>query len=174
MSETAKAAEAIKRATDQATRSDAAAKTAKESTGETSQVAREAADRARDAGQSMQHAWLEMMDHSMGHAAHKPPDLLRCKTMTEVAKVQRDFYPDGINHAFGSTSRLLYPAVTDGARRGAFVTAVMARRLSILSDPPVPPGDPPVIPDPDEPVPLEDPPRPIPVPPDPQPEPLRA
>ena len=57
--------------------------------------------------QSMQHAWLEMMDHSMEHAAHKPQDLLRCKNMTELAEVQRDLYLDAINHAFESTSRLL-------------------------------------------------------------------
>jgi hypothetical protein len=37
--------------------------------------------------QSMQHAWLEMMDYTMEHAAHKPQDLLRCKNMTELAEV---------------------------------------------------------------------------------------
>jgi Phasin protein len=57
--------------------------------------------------QSMQHAWLEMMDHTMEHAAHKPQDLLRCKNMIEFAEVQRDLYLDAINHAFESTSRLL-------------------------------------------------------------------
>jgi hypothetical protein len=57
--------------------------------------------------QSMQHAWLEMIDHTMEHAAHKPQDLLRCKNAVEVAEVQRDLYLDAINHAFESTSRLL-------------------------------------------------------------------
>ena len=57
--------------------------------------------------QSMQHAWLEMMDHTMEHATHKPQDLLRCKNAIEVAEVQRDLYLDAINHAFESTSRLL-------------------------------------------------------------------
>ncbi len=57
--------------------------------------------------QQMQHAWLEMMDHSMEHAVHKPQDLLRCKNMVELAEVQRDLYLDAINHAFESTSRLL-------------------------------------------------------------------
>lgn len=56
---------------------------------------------------SMQHAWIEMIDHSMETAAHKPQDLLRCKTMAEFAEVQRDLYLDAINHAFESTSRLL-------------------------------------------------------------------
>ena len=57
--------------------------------------------------QTMQHAWLEMMDHSMEHATHKPQDLLRCKTMVELAEVQRDLYVDAINHAVESTTRLL-------------------------------------------------------------------
>jgi hypothetical protein len=57
--------------------------------------------------QSMQHAWLEMMDHTMEHATHKPQDLLRCKNAVEVAEVQRDLYLDAINHAFESTGRLL-------------------------------------------------------------------
>lgn len=57
--------------------------------------------------QSMQHAWLEMIDHTMEHAAHKPQDLLRCKTIVELAEVQRDLYLDAINHAFDSTSRIL-------------------------------------------------------------------
>jgi len=57
--------------------------------------------------QHMQHAWLEMMDHTMEHAAHKPQDLLRCKNIIELAEVQRDLYLDVINHAFESTSRLL-------------------------------------------------------------------
>jgi hypothetical protein len=57
--------------------------------------------------QSIQHAWLEMMDHSIEHAAHKPQDLLRCKNVVELAEVQRDLYLDAINHAFESTGRLL-------------------------------------------------------------------
>ncbi len=57
--------------------------------------------------QSIQHAWLEMMDHTMEHAAHRPQDLLRCKNVVEVTEVQRDIYLDAINHAFESTSRLL-------------------------------------------------------------------
>jgi len=56
---------------------------------------------------SMQHAWFEMVDHSMEATAHKPQDLLRCKTMVEVAEVQRDLYLDALNHAFESTNRLL-------------------------------------------------------------------
>jgi hypothetical protein len=57
--------------------------------------------------QNMQHAWLEMIDHTMENAAHKPQDLLRCKNIIELAEVQRDLYIDALNHAFESTSRLL-------------------------------------------------------------------
>jgi hypothetical protein len=57
--------------------------------------------------QKMQHVWLEMLDRSMEHAAHRPQDLLRCKTLVEVAEVQRDLYIDAVNHAFESSSRLL-------------------------------------------------------------------
>ena len=57
--------------------------------------------------QKMQHAWLEMLDHTMERAAHRPQDLLRCKSLVEVAEVQRDLYTDAINHAFESSSRLL-------------------------------------------------------------------
>ncbi|MDR3532851.1 MAG: phasin family protein [Rhodopila sp.] len=57
--------------------------------------------------QEIQQAWLEMLDRSMEHAAHKPQDLLRCKTIVEMAEVQRDLYVDAINHAIESSSRLL-------------------------------------------------------------------
>lgn len=57
--------------------------------------------------QTMQHAWLEMIDHTMETAAHKPQDLLRCKNLVELAEVQRDLYLDAVNHAFEFTTRLL-------------------------------------------------------------------
>lgn len=57
--------------------------------------------------QQMQHACLEMFDQSMENAVHKPQDLLRCKTVVEVAEVQRDLYVDAINQAIKSSSRLL-------------------------------------------------------------------
>jgi Phasin protein len=57
--------------------------------------------------QRMQHAWLEMADHAMEKAAHKPQDLLHCKNIVELAEVQRDLYLGAVNHAFESTSRLL-------------------------------------------------------------------
>lgn len=57
--------------------------------------------------QKMQHMWLEMLDHSMGQATHKPQDLLRCKTLLEVAEVQRGLYMHAVNHAVTSSARLL-------------------------------------------------------------------
>lgn len=57
--------------------------------------------------QTMQHAWLEMLGHSMDTATHKPQDLLRCKNMVELAEVQRDLYVGAVNHAVESTTRLL-------------------------------------------------------------------
>jgi hypothetical protein len=57
--------------------------------------------------QKMQQAWLEMIDHSMERAKHRPQDLLRCKTLVEVAEVQRGLYETVINHAFESSNRLL-------------------------------------------------------------------
>jgi hypothetical protein len=55
----------------------------------------------------MQHAWLEILDRSMDQAAHRPQDLLRCKSMVELAEVQRDLYTDAVNRAFESSTRLL-------------------------------------------------------------------
>jgi hypothetical protein len=57
--------------------------------------------------QQMQHTCLEIFDHSMDHVGHKPHDLLHCKTIVEVAEVQRDLYIDAINQAIASSSRLL-------------------------------------------------------------------
>jgi len=57
--------------------------------------------------QSMQRAWLEMLDHTIEHATHKLHELLRCKNMTELAEVQRDLCVDLVNQALESNSRLL-------------------------------------------------------------------
>ncbi len=57
--------------------------------------------------QHMQHAWLEMMDHTMGNGSRKPQGLWRCKNIIELAEVQCDLYMEAINHAFASTSWLL-------------------------------------------------------------------
>jgi hypothetical protein len=57
--------------------------------------------------QQMQQACLEIFDQSMEHAVHKPRDLLHCKTVVEVAEVQRDLYVDAVSQAITSSSRLL-------------------------------------------------------------------
>lgn len=57
--------------------------------------------------QAIQHAWLEMIDHTMDKAARKPWDMLRCNNVVELAEAQRDFYVDAIDRAFESTGRLL-------------------------------------------------------------------
>jgi hypothetical protein len=57
--------------------------------------------------QQIQHAWLEIVDHSLENATHKPQDLLRAKNLVELAEVQRDLYLSTINHAVESGSRLL-------------------------------------------------------------------
>lgn len=56
--------------------------------------------------QQMQHAWLGILDHTVKNAAHKPQDILRCKTMVEVAEVQRDLYNSAINYTVELSSRL--------------------------------------------------------------------
>jgi hypothetical protein len=57
--------------------------------------------------QQMQHAWLEIFDHTLENAVHKPQDMLRCRNLVELAEVQRDLYLDTISHAVESSSRLL-------------------------------------------------------------------
>jgi hypothetical protein len=55
----------------------------------------------------MQHAWLELLDHSMERAMHRPQEFLRCRSLTELAEVQCDLYTDAINHALASSNQLL-------------------------------------------------------------------
>jgi phasin family protein len=57
--------------------------------------------------QKMQHAWLENLNGSMERATRRSQDLLRCKTLAELAEVQCDLYTDAINRTFESSSRLL-------------------------------------------------------------------
>jgi hypothetical protein len=69
--------------------------------------------------QQMQHAWLEMIDHALSRAAHKPQDLLRCRDLVELAEAQRDLYIDTVNQAVGSSTHMLQlagRAVQEAAR----------------------------------------------------------
>lgn len=57
--------------------------------------------------QQMQHAYMEMLDRAADRAAHRPQDLLRCKSLEEFAQVQRDLYLDAVNRAVESSTTLL-------------------------------------------------------------------
>jgi hypothetical protein len=57
--------------------------------------------------QQMQHACLDMLDRAVDGAAHRPQDLLRCKSLEELAEVQRDLYLDAVNRAVESSTTLL-------------------------------------------------------------------
>jgi hypothetical protein len=57
--------------------------------------------------QQLQHACVELLDRVVDRATHRPQDLLRCKTLEEVAAVQRDLYLDAVNHALASSATLL-------------------------------------------------------------------
>lgn len=61
--------------------------------------------------QQMQHAYLAMLDQALDRAAHRPQDLLRCKSLEELADVQRALYLDSVNRAVESSTMLLQMAV---------------------------------------------------------------
>ncbi len=69
--------------------------------------------------QELQHAWLEMLDHATDRGARKPQDILRCKSVDEVAEIQRDLWVDGVKHATEAGVTLLQIAsrVTNEAMR---------------------------------------------------------
>lgn len=56
--------------------------------------------------QRIQHALLDQLNEAVEHAPHKPSDLLRCKSMVEMAEVQRDLYLTAVNYAVESSSLL--------------------------------------------------------------------
>jgi hypothetical protein len=57
--------------------------------------------------QELQHAWLEMFDRATEHGVRKPQDMLRCKTVDEVAEVQRDLWFDAVSRALETSSTML-------------------------------------------------------------------
>ncbi len=69
--------------------------------------------------QELQHAWLEMLNHATENGARKPQDILRCKSVDEVAEIQRDLWVDGVRHAMEAGVKLLQIAsrVTTEAMR---------------------------------------------------------
>lgn len=57
--------------------------------------------------QQMQHACFQLLDRAVDRATHKPQDLLRCKTLEEVAEVQRDLYLGAVTHALETSTTML-------------------------------------------------------------------
>ena len=57
--------------------------------------------------QQIQHTWLNLLDQSMNEAVRKPQDLFRCKSLAEVADVQRDLYVGAVDRALESSAALL-------------------------------------------------------------------
>ena len=57
--------------------------------------------------QEMQLVALRMFDNAAERGTHKPRDLLRCKSMTDLAEMQRDVCMDSVNYAIEASSTLL-------------------------------------------------------------------
>lgn len=57
--------------------------------------------------QEMQFVALRLFDHATERCARKPRDLLHCKSMTEMADIQRELCIDWVNDAMEARSTLL-------------------------------------------------------------------
>ncbi len=57
--------------------------------------------------QQMQQTWFSLLDRSVNDAVHKPQDLLRCKSLVEVADTQRELYVKAVERAVESGATLL-------------------------------------------------------------------
>lgn len=57
--------------------------------------------------QELQLVALRMLDNAAERGAHKPRDLLRCRSMTDLAEMQRDLCMDSVNYAMEASSTLL-------------------------------------------------------------------
>jgi hypothetical protein len=57
--------------------------------------------------QEMQVVALRLFDHAAERSARKPQDLLHCKSMTEMAEIQRELCLDSVNYAMEAGSTLL-------------------------------------------------------------------
>jgi Phasin protein len=55
----------------------------------------------------MQHAYFNAMQQSLARAKRRPQDLLRCKSVTEFAEVQRDLYTDNVAFMLQSSTTLM-------------------------------------------------------------------
>ena len=57
--------------------------------------------------QQMQHTWLNLLDRSTNEAVRKPQDLLRCKSLVELADAQREMFVDNVERAIESSTTML-------------------------------------------------------------------
>jgi hypothetical protein len=55
----------------------------------------------------MQHAYFDVMQQALARAKRQPQDLLRCKSVTEFAEVQRDLYTDSVAFMLESSTTLM-------------------------------------------------------------------
>jgi hypothetical protein len=55
----------------------------------------------------MQHAYFDVMQQSLLRAKRRPQDLLRCRSVTEFAEVQRKLYTENVAFALQSTTALI-------------------------------------------------------------------
>jgi hypothetical protein len=92
-----------------------------ESTTRALEIYREAAESAAEKVQALFASWMslgrgvqqmqltswQLLDRTLKGASHKPQDLLRAKSIEEVATIQRDLYLEGVNYALEASSTLL-------------------------------------------------------------------
>lgn len=57
--------------------------------------------------QEMQQTWLHLLDQAAKRARRRPQDVLRAKSLEELAEVQRDIYIDTVNYALEASSSML-------------------------------------------------------------------
>jgi len=56
--------------------------------------------------QRMQSTYINMLQGALSHSRRQPRDLLRCKSVTELAEVQRDLYMDGVAFMLDSSTTM--------------------------------------------------------------------
>jgi hypothetical protein len=60
--------------------------------------------------QQMQQTWLSLLDRSVNEATQTPQNLLRCKSLVELADTQRDIYVDAVGRAIETSTTMLQSA----------------------------------------------------------------
>jgi hypothetical protein len=66
----------------------------------------------------MQHTYFDLLQKALDQGKHRPQDLLRCRSLAEVAEVQRDLYLETVGFMMDSSTKLLQMAgeVLQGAK----------------------------------------------------------